>query len=203
MGNKMNCNTKMVMFVVVMSALISGCTGSEVNVKPDPASLQVTITKKCGNVAVKETPTDRVYPPAGNLVPGFAIALEKSGLFDKVYYPSRPDDKVDLTLDSKFDVLFDANTGSNMTKSFFTGLTLFLLEPVFWYNMDYNLNGQVEIKKENAKTTTIQAATEAGMSMKFLSLSDAQKLEGETLAKSKDSLYKQLLMELDKYCKGN
>ena len=194
----MNRNVGLILTCLVL--LVSGCTGSVVNVNPDPASLKVAISKKCGSIAVKEASSVHVYPPAGNLVPGLVNSLERSGLFDKVYYPSRPDDKVDMILDSKFDVIFEPNMGSNMTKAFFTGFTLFLLEPVFWYDYDYKLSGQIDIKKEENKTGTITAATDSSMSMKFLSLSEAVKLEGETLAKSKESLYKQLLMKLDDYC---
>jgi len=185
---------------VAMLLICEGCTGTNMNVNPDPASLQINVAKRCGAVAVKETPADHVYPPAGNLVPGFVSALEKSGLADKVFYPSRPDDKVDLTLDAKFDVLCDVNAGSNMTKSFFTGFTLFLLEPIFWYNFDYELKGKVDIMRENVKIATLQAASESEMSMKFLSLSETQKLEGDTLNKTKESLFKQLLIDLSKYC---
>jgi hypothetical protein len=38
------------------------------------------------------------------------------------------------------------------------------------------------------------------MQMKFLSLGQAVSLEGETLARAKQSLYRQLLVELDRAC---
>lgn len=178
----------------------AGCTGTSMTINPDPDMLPMSVVKGCGAVAIKETPAEHVYPPAGNLVPGFATALEKSGLAEKVYYPARPDDKVNLTLDARFDVKFDANMGSNLTKSFFTGLTLFILEPAFWYNYNYELKGNVAIVRENARLQTLEAASDAEMSMKFLSLGEAQQLEGNTLNKAKESLYRQLLIELNKQC---
>ncbi len=190
-----------ILYVVVTICLsCAGCTGTDLAVHPDPAYLPTIVTKSCGAVAVKETPADHLYPPAGNLVPGFAIALEKSGLAEKVFYPARPDDQVDLTLDAKFDVLFDAKAGANLTKSFFVGLTLFLLEPVLWYDFDYNLTGKVDVRRGNAQPQILQAASDAEISMKFLSLGDTQKLEGEMLPKAKESLYKQLLIKLNYYC---
>jgi len=187
-------------YVAVLCFIIAGCTGTNMTVTPAPDTLQMTVVKGCGVVALKETPAEQVYPPAGNLVPGFATALEKSGLAAKVYYPSRPDDKVDLTLDARFDVLFDANMGSNMVKSFFTGLTLFVLEPVFWFDYNYNLKGNVAIVRDNARVQTLDAVTDAEMSMKFLSLGEVQQLEGNTLNKAKESLYKQLLIQLNQQC---
>jgi len=187
-------------YLALLVFFIAGCTGTSMTVNPSPDTLQMTVAKGCGAVAIKETPAEHVYPPAGSLVPGFATALEKSGLAAKVYYPSRPDDKVDLTLDARFDVLFDANMGSNMTKSFFTGLTLFILEPVFWFDYNYNLKGSVTIVRDNARVQTLEAASDAEMSMKFLSLGEVQQLEGNTLAKAKESLYRQLLIGLNKHC---
>ena len=34
-----------------------------------------------------------------------------------------------------------------MAKAFFTGFTLFLLEPAFWYDHDYTLIGDVDVIK--------------------------------------------------------
>lgn len=190
----------LVYVAMLLCYLIAGCTGTNMTVNPAPDTSQMTVVKGCGAVAIKETPAEHVYPPAGNLVPGFAAALEKSGLAAKVYYPARPDDKVDLTLDARFDVLFDANMGSNLTKSFFTGLTLFILEPVFWFNYNYDLKGNVTVVRGSARVQTLEAASDAEMSMKFLSLGEAQQLEGNTLNKAKDSLFRQLLIQLNKEC---
>jgi hypothetical protein len=184
----------------LLSILLSACTGTTTAVTPDPATLTTTVSKKCGIVAVKEVPSIKVYPPAGNLVAGFADALERSGIAEKVYYPSRNDDKFDLALDSRFDVTFDANTGGNMTKSFFTGLTLFLLEPVFWFNFNYEMTGEIDIIRAAQKVDSIKANSEGEMSMKFLSLGEAQTLEGSTLAMLKESLFRQLILKLETAC---
>jgi len=171
-------------------------------VNPDSESIQIAVPKKCGVVAVRESVPDRIYAPAGNMVPGFAKEIERSGLFEAVYYPTRPDDQVDLTIDCKFDVKFDPNMGSNLSKSFVTGLFLFLPEPLFWYDYNYHMNGKVDIYSGKTLDKSVEAQTTSGMSLKFLSLGEAVNLESETLTKSKSSLYKQLINKLSEYC-GN
>jgi hypothetical protein len=195
--------TNRIISVVVTSLAFTafyGCTGTQMIVKPDPNTIQISVQKKCGSVAVKETTPDRVYPPAGNLIPGFANELERSGLFETVYYPTRPDDKVDIALDSKFNVKFQPNMGGNMTKAFFTGLTLFILEPIFWYDYDYALDAKVDIYSGKSIVKTIDAGTTAEINLKFLSLGQIVNLEGETLKNAKLSIYKQLLIKINDYC---
>ncbi len=187
-------------FPLALAVAFGGCTGTRMNVKPDPASVPTPVSKKCGRVAVKEATPDRVYGPAGNLVPEFAKELERSALFEEVYYPTRPDDQVDLTLDAKFNARFNPNNGSNFTKSFLTGLTLFLLEPVFWFDYYYDLDGVVDIYREKAIVKTINAGATAEMGMKFFSFGEAVNLERDTLTKAKLSMYKQMIKQLDDYC---
>jgi len=104
-------------------------------------------------------------------------------------------------MDAKFDVVFQPNMGSNLTKSFITGLSLFLLEPVFWFKYDYNMNAVVDLYQNRSKVKTITASTSADMEMKFLSLGDAVSLESKTLAKAKESLFKQIFKDLENYHK--
>jgi hypothetical protein len=196
----MRGDKKVILAALVLAALTAGCTGTKLQVRPDPEGMQGKYDGACGSVAVRETAPDRVYPPAGNLVPGFADALRESGLAKQVYYPARPDDKVDHTMEAKFDVTFEPNMGSNMVKSFVTGLTLFLLEPAFWYDYDYSLKGEVGVYRGTLKTDAVRAETDASFQMKFLSLGQAVNLEGETLTKAKKSLYQQLLKELGRTC---
>ncbi len=192
-----------VMIGFASTVLCYGCTGTRMLVTPDPNTLQVSVQKKCGSVVVKEAPPERIYPPAGSLVPGFARELERSGLFEPVFYPSRPDDKSDTILDSRFDVQFQPNFVGNFTKSMVTGLTLFILEPVFWYNFDYALKAEIAIYKGKSMVKTIDAQTKADFDLKFLSFGQATYLEGEILKNAKESLYKQLLMKLNDYCGSN
>jgi len=180
--------------VVLVSA--TACTGTTVLVTPSEDAFPATHAQRFESLGVREVPSDREYPPAGNLTSAWVAELRASGIAANIYYPLRPDDDVDLILDSGFDVTFNANSGSNMAKSFFTGLTLFLLEPFFWYHFDYNLSGNVDVKVQDKTVSTIEKEAVARMSMKFLSLGEAQKLEGEVLGRSKRSLFRQVIQEL-------
>jgi hypothetical protein len=197
---------RMIIAVVVVLAstvLFYGCTGTRMLVTPDPNTLQVSVQKKCGSAIIKETYPERIYPPAGSLVPGFARELEKSGLFEPVYYPSRADDKSDTILDSRFDVQFRPTIVGNMAKSIAIGLTLFVLEPVFWYDFDYDLKAEIAIYKGKSLVKTINVQTKAEFDLKWLSLGRGWVLEAEILKKAKVSLYKQLLIKLNDYCGSN
>jgi len=191
---------KWTLAIVAVLGLISGCTGTKMAIHPEFGDASPKYEGLCGSVAVREVTPDKLYPPAGNLVPGFADVLRESGLAKEVYYPARPDDKVDHTIDAKFDVFFEPNMGSNMAKSFTTGLTLFLLEPVFWYNYNYSMKGEVGLYRGPLKVSTVRSESDAEMQMKFLSLGQAVNLEGETLKQCKQALYRQLLGELKKEC---
>lgn len=174
-----------------------GCTGTRMNISPPPDGLTGTFPQKFNAVGVKEIPADKVYPPAGHPAQDFARELELSGISKTVYFPSRPDDKVDAVLETKVDVAMDPHMGSLMLKSFVTGLTLFILEPAFWYDFDYALVGRVDVVQEG-KRTPIEAKTDASIGMKWLSLGQAQNLEIEAMKKSKQSLFRQVIEKLSK-----
>lgn len=186
------------LFMVVMA--LSGCTGTRLQVTPEAPAVPKP-AQSCGTVAVRELTPDRVYPPAGNLTAGFARELVQSGMFEAVYYPSRADDKADLVVEGKFDVVFEPNVGANMARSFAVGLTLFLLEPVFWYEYGYDLKGRVDLYRGPQLARTAGAASRGEMAMKFLSLADVVSLEQETLDAAARSLYRQLLDDIGEYCR--
>jgi hypothetical protein len=184
----------------VLSTLLvlASCTGTQVAVQPPVDSLPATFPNQFAAVGVREVTSDHVYGSAGNVVQGFSNELRTTGLASETYFPARPDDPVDVTLDTRIDVTVNQNTGSAMVKAFFTGLTMFLLEPAFWYHLDYKLVGHVDVLHGNRKLGELDADTDARMSMKFLSLSEQQTLEGETLGEAKKSLYRQLMDDLAK-----
>lgn len=180
--------------------VLSGCSGVKITVNPEPSMVTGSNDYKCGSVALKETRPSLIFSPAGNLVPDFARALERSGMFENVYYPSRPDDKVDLVLDAKFDLVVDPHGGSLMAKSFLTGLLLFIPEPFIWYDIGYNANGQVDLLKDKALIATSSPRVDSEISLKFLSMFDLQQLQSEIIVKVKDSLYKQAINDLSRHC---
>jgi hypothetical protein len=182
--------------ITLLSLALVGCTGTQVVVKPDPVTMQAA-TQKHDVVGLRGKASDIVsYAGAGNMTDGFGAALEDVGFAKKVLYPMRSDEKVDLALDSQFTAKVDTHSGANFAKSFFTGFTLFLLEPVIWYDFDYVLEGRVMVSKNGEKIQDVTARSDATVSTKWLSLGDAQRLETEALAKAKKSLYLQLMREI-------
>jgi len=187
--------------LIVMVFSLSACTGTEVTIRPDPSTVDSNFRSNCGSIAIKESPSAQVYPAAGTLIPDFAKAVDRSGLSEHLFYPTRQDDKVDITLDTKFDVIAEHNMGSTFAKSFVTGLSLFVLEPFFWYNHEYYITSRVDIVKNDKIVKTIDQRTEAEMSLKWLSLASTQTLEVDTLTRLKSMAYKQILSELNLYCR--
>ena len=75
-------------------------------------------------------------------------------------------------------MLLDPHSGSAFAKSFFTGLTLFIIDPLFFKQLS--------------------AVTDATMSVKWLSLGKVTSLEVETVDKAKKSLFQQLISDIGK-----
>ncbi len=141
--------------------------------------------------------TDCLYPPAGWIAQDFAREIEASGFSKAVYFPSRPDDKVDAVLEAKFDVVMDPHLGTGMIKAFFTRFTFFILEPLFWYNYDYAFVGMIDVVQGDHRLP-VAAKTNSSISIKWLSLWQAQKTEAETMKNSKQSLFRQLIEKMSK-----
>jgi len=87
----------------------------------------------------------------------------------------------------------DRHSGATFAKGFFTGFTLFIFEPLIWYDFDYTLAGNVDVIKDGKIIKRVNAKTDATVSVKWLSLSDLAKLQDETLIKAKKSLFQQLI----------
>jgi hypothetical protein len=75
-------------------------------------------------------------------------------------------------------------------------LTLFIIEPLFWYDFDYTLSGTVDVVKNGKVIKQLSAVTDATLSVKWLSLGKVASLEGETLAQAKKSLFQQLINDV-------
>lgn len=182
--------------LLCISIFSSGCTGMKVVVNPSPELLKNEFSQKFNTVSVKEMPAIKIYPPAGWIAQDFARELEISGFVKAVYFPSRPDDKADAILESKFEVEMEPHLGKSMLKAFFTGFTFFILEPVFWYNFDYTFTSTVDVVYGN-KRIPVTAKTNSSLSLKWLSLFQAQKNEAELIKDSKLSMFRQLIDKIN------
>jgi hypothetical protein len=92
----------------------------------------------------------------------------------------------------------DLHSGSHFVQSFLTGLTLFLIEPFIWYDIDYKLVGNVNIVKEGKIVRQTSATTNATISAKWLSLRNLPALSAEAMAKAKQSVFQQLMRQIEK-----
>ena len=168
---------------------IIGCTGTQIKVTPIPQSVYSYYLQppyeKIGVNSIKTSDS--------TITDGFASALKETGFAKTVFYPMRSDDKTDIILDSQFKLSADEHTGAGYAKNFFTLLTLFLLEPAFWYDIDYTLEGSAIILKEGKRVGQVNAQSEATVSAKLLSLDDLGKISVEALEKAKQSLYYQMI----------
>ena len=181
---------------IIVILTITGCTGTQVKLSHEPTTQ--SFSQPFSAVGVRDVPATKTLPIAGNLTEAFSNELRTSGFAKEVYYPLRPDDKVDIALDSQFNVEADTHSVSMFAKSFFTGFTLFLLEPVFWYDIDYKLSGNVNVMKDGKLLKQVTATTDATISAKWLSLSKLPALEAEALVKAKKSLFQQLMQAIAK-----
>jgi hypothetical protein len=186
------------LIITIASFLIIGCTGTEIKVRPETTLISQNAIQPYESVGVKDVSSNPTLPQAGNMTEAFSAEIRKSGIAKEVYYPSRPDDKADILLESQFNVALDPHSGSAFAKAFFTGFTFFILEPLFWYDYDYKLSGTVDVFKNGKVIKQLSAVTDATMSVKWLSLSKVASLEGETLDKAKKSLFQQLISDIGK-----
>jgi len=184
--------------MIFTSFLVIGCTGTEIKIKPENTLLDQRVANPYSSVGVRDASTGKILPAAGNMTEAFSTQIRTSGFSKDVYYPFKPDDKTNILLESNFNVEFDAHSGSAFAKSFFTGFTFFILEPFFWYDFDYKFAGTVDVLKDGKVIKQVSAATDATVSVKWLSLSDVATLEGEAIAKAKKSLFNQLLNDIRK-----
>ena len=183
--------------IFIFALTLIGCTGTEMTVKPDPNTQSTSVTKRVQSVGIKPKQSEfPSYPGAGNISDGFANAIEESGFSKQVFYPLRADDKPEIVFDSQFSARADTHGGANFAKAFFTGFTLFLLEPVIWFNYDYVLEANVAVLKNGERIQTINARSDVNLSAKWLSLSDLQRMEPEALSKAKRALYYQILRDV-------
>ncbi len=184
------------LIAVIVMLMVTGCTGTQVKLSPEPVTQ--TFNQPYTSVGVRDVPAVKTLPIMGNLTEAFSNEIRTSGFSKEVYYPFRPDDKVDMVLDSQFNVEQDIHSGSMFAKAFFTGFTLFLLEPVFWYDIDYKLAGNINVLKDGKLVKQATATTDATISVKWLSLGELPALEAEALVKAKKSLFQQLMNAIGK-----
>ena len=183
--------------LIFISLSMVGCTGTQVTVKPDPMTISTANLPRHDKVGLRsEGSMSSSYGPSGNLTEGFSNSMRETGFAREVAYPMRPDENVNLALDTQFTIKPNLHSGANFAKGFFVGLTLFLIEPIVWFDQDYELEGSAVVTKNGQRSPAVTARADANISSKWLSLGDLPSLEVEALTKAKKSLYLQLMREI-------
>ena len=182
--------------LTIVAILVAGCTGTQIKISPESSALEQSFNSSYGLVGVRDVPAEKTLAVTGNLTEAFSNEIRSSGLAKEVYYPLRPNDKTDITLNSQFNADVDRHSGSHFATAFFTGFTFFIFEPFIWYDFDYTLAGNVDVIKDGQVIKRVNAKTDATVSVKWLSLSDLAKLQDEVLIKAKKSLFQQLIQDI-------
>ena len=186
------------MSIACFTLLLVGCTGSEIKIKPENFLLDQRFNESYSSIGLLDASTGKNLPSVGNLTEAFSHEIRASRVAKDVYYPARPDDKTDVTFESNFNSELDTHSGSAFAKSFLTGFTFFILEPIFWYDFDYKFSGTVDVLKDGKVIKQSSAVTDVTLSVKWLSLGDVSKLESEAISQGKKSLFNQLLRDVHK-----
>jgi hypothetical protein len=191
-------NNKGLIALTIAAIWVTGCTGTQIKISPESSAVDQSFNSPYALVGVKEVPAEKKLAVTGNLTEAFSNEIRSTGFAKEVYYPLRPNDKTDVTLDSQFNAEVDRHSGATFAKGFFTGFTLFIFEPLIWYDFDYTLAGNVDVIKDGKIIKRVNAKTDATVSVKWLSLSDLAKLQDEALIKAKKSLFQQLIHDMGK-----
>lgn len=152
------------------------------------------------SVSVSDKSDELVEVPAAiGLAESFGKELLETKFAKSVYYSRHTESPVDMYLSTRFKVSESPNVGSAITKAIFTGLTFFILEPAFWYDFDYTLEGDVDVTNNDGKHIKHSTGkVDATVSTKFLSLGELPNLRVSALSQAKKVLFSQLIAGMRK-----
>ena len=184
---------KRILLITLLAWMASACTGTRFMANPDPAVLEKDYANAYETVGVRGKTSEGSPDEAGDMVADFAYELRTSRFAEGVYTEIDPGDDVSVMLESSFDVTVDRNSASNTMKSVLTGLTLFLLEPVFWYKEGYELEGEVVVMRDGERLGTVEAQTNVTIQLKYFSMSERDEVRSDALSKRKTALYRKLM----------
>lgn len=90
----------------------------------------------------------------------------------------------------------DHHPTAKTIKNYFLGLTLFLLEPILWYDISYSVSGSLTLKETTKTMGPFLATADAATKARWLSLDKLAKLHAnaqrDTLSRASDELLRQL-----------
>ncbi len=189
--------------IIIFCLSTLGCSATRLSITPESESMPRTFPGSCGQIIVKKMDAGPEQRKFNDALSGFVIALEKSGLADKVYYHLPPKNPVDLMLDLNFEKSEKGYPVGTIFKMLASSFSFGLLMPVFWYDYDYYLITEMEIYKKDQIAHTITAKANTHWSGKLMGLSEIP----TEVTGLQESVYRQLLAGLNDYCmeseKGN
>lgn len=141
-----------------------------ITVRADPAPLPLRVGVR---QAVQAVPGGY-----GDFTPAFVQALTKANLFASVLYPVRPDDQLDLVLETAFSGKFVADD-AQFPKAIFTGILLWLPAPFVEYEHHFQASGTVRATSvKGLPLRSYEAKSDIPVVMKILAPADEIETEG-------------------------
>ncbi len=203
-----------IVFILAVNLMSSGCgllPRAKLTLTPEPNSIVVDYSKKCGRVQVNKPDLSQMTEFDRKMIYGFANELENSGLCEEVFYHTLPEGPVDLALDLSFEatphLFWDEENATNeewkqmnkqvLPKTLLLTLSLGMIPAP--YNEDYYLKGKAVIYKNNKEKGVVDGQFHAhwhGTAMGIIAI------EEETKEEFKKVLYKQLITGITDYCES-
>ncbi len=197
--NRRNRILRRNIFWVGMCLLTAGCASSHLMVTPDPKTMTGPWTGSCGDVLVRELPAGKEGREYNNTLSGMVLSLERSGLFDNVYYHNQPQGDVDMVLDVQFNRTLHRNLVGETLKAVASGLSMGTLFPVVKYRYNYEMTSDMTILKNGSPDKELHVRSTAAWSGKLMAQLDLP----QEIPELQESVYKQLLTELNDYCQAS
>jgi len=187
---------KIPLHLLLLAALLGtvGCASYEI--RPSASSIQVQKSAASIPVTVGITHSEqKVSGGFPDLVTVIKKNLDESSLFQSVYYPVRPDDRLDGGLELRLSARFKTD-GALFGKAFLTGFFMFLPAPLVVYSHEYQSECTLDLVK-NGKTLK-QYKADGNVTVKHKLFASPEKIEAEGTEASVKLLGARLVEELAK-----
>lgn len=184
------------LLVTVIFVLIQGCTGTAYLPAQGPPSGSLIRTSPLFERAAVyfSTETDPVA------IDVFTQALISRRIAQHVMQVSndKVTDRPLLLVDLRLSL--DHHPTARMIKNYFLGFTLFLLEPILWYDIDYSVQGSLRVLDTKGLLGPFDAQAHSTTRARWLSLGELSNLNAnaqrETLTHAADQLIGQIKQQI-------
>ena len=162
--------------LIFLLAICSGCTSYEI--RPPAASIATPKAPRTlpVTVGISKGP-QKLTGGFPDVVPVFKDELERSGLFKTVYYPVRPDDKIDGSINLTITTEFKMDP-TWFPKAFFSGFFMFIPVPFTWYNNQYRAESTLQLFHDDKPIKTYRSKQSAIASIQLMASPEKVESEG-------------------------